>query len=110
MRAWFCGLAFAVGCGGDDGAAGGGGDGDADTGADSDADTDADADTATDTEVLFLDAAGTFDGDPFDVHCSQGDPDFTGNVTWAGTFQMTVDDGTHRVDVAGAFHGLSPVP
>jgi len=41
----------------------------------------------------------------FDVteHTVGGDD----SVTWAGSFQMTADDGTHQADVSGAFRGTS---
>ena len=70
-------LALAWACDGKDDTAGGGDEGDADTDTDADSDTDSDTDsdadsdtdTDTDTDAFFLNAKGTFDGEPFEVDC-----------------------------------------
>ncbi|MCK6503104.1 hypothetical protein L6R53_06870 [Myxococcota bacterium] len=48
--------------------------------------------------------------DSFSLDLTQVDQDGAGNVTWAGTFEMSGDDGTHRTSVSGSFRGPSRVP
>ncbi len=43
----------------------------------------------------------------FELDVTEYAVDGSGAVTWAGTFQMTADDGVHDTDVSGSFRGVS---